>query len=443
MIRSAATGAPSIARQPLTLQTAGRVARRLFWPQPRASRGAQGRRLALTLLLAVLLSGCRPGPLLTPPPTPEPLIPTPPPPAAFFAPTPTLTPQLPATPVPSTMTPTPQPSATPAASLTLTSSPDATMTATAPAPASGWPADWRQRIGLGVTNGVLTQVNWGEALPGWYLDWKIHLAPTPMRGVEFAQMARVQQGEPRNSAADLQRVAQANPGSIWLIGNEPDVAWQDNSTPQQYVTAYHDLYQLLKAADPTARVAIGGISQVTPLRMRYLQQIWDLYRAQYGADMPVDIWNIHTFVLREERDSWGVGLPPGFEDATDGALWNIEDHNRLDLVEQQVITFRQWMAAHGQRQKSLIVTEYGILMPADYGFAPEVVARYLADSFAYFATARDARLGKPDDDNRLVQRWCWFSTADDTYPTGNLFAWPSLAPTAIFRAYSTLMRTAH
>ena len=414
--------------------TAGLLARRCIYLRRNSTTAG------LLLLLLVLLSACLPGKLLTPPPTPEPLIPTAPPPAAFFAPTATLTPA-----VQPTAAPTPENAPATAAlspTLTLTTPAVVTVTASSPAPAPPLPADWRQRIGIGVANGSFEQYIWGEALPGWYLDWKIHLTPARPPGVEFAQMVRLKQGEPLYALADVKRVAQANPGSLWLIGNEPDVAWQDNSTPAQYAAIYHDLFELLKASDPTAVIAIGGISQVTPLRLRYLQAIWDAYRARYGEEMPVDVWNVHAFVLREEKGSWGVGLPPGFEGATDGTLWDISDHNRLDLVHQQIVAFRQWMAAQGQRNKPLIVSEYGILMPADYGFPPELVASYLAESFTYFATASDTQVGYPADDNRLVQRWCWYSTSDDIYPTGNLFALPNLTPTEVFRAYRAYLGAA-
>jgi len=446
LIRSNITDRPHVARRRPMQQTAGQTARRLLWNMHPSTPAQQRARLpgaALVVLVIFLLGGCRPGPLLTPAPTAEPLVPTPLPPAAFFAPTPKPTLAPPATPTAALIveeTPTQTP--TIGVPLTLTTSPTATAPSATRAPVQRLPGDWRQRVGLGVAHGVLAQIAWGDARPGWYLDWNIHVTPERTADIEFVQMARLQQGEARNTPEDIRRAAETHPGALWLIGNEPDVAWQDNSTPEQYVRAYHDLYQTIKTADATARLAIGGISQVTPLRMRYLQRIWDLYRAQYAADMPVDVWNIHTFVLREEKDSWGVGLPPGFDDATDGTLWNIEDHNRIDLLQQEVIAFRQWMAAHGQRQKPLIVSEYGILMPADYGFPPEIVAAYLTDSFTYFATARDAHIGNTDDDNRLVQRWCWYSTADDVYPTGNLFAWPSLNPTAIFRAYTAYMRAA-
>lgn len=424
--RRSLVGAPPLARRQ---RTAYRPIRRSFVSAVNLPR------LALLLLASLLLAACVPGRLLTPPPTPEPLIPTLPPPPVFLAPKATATATRPPTP---TVTPA---LASPPASggITLT----ATLTVTAAPTAPAFPTDWRQRIGIGVANGSFEQYTWGEALPGWYLDWKIHLNPVRPAGIEFAQMVRLKQGQSLYALDDIARVARANPGSLWLIGNEPDVAWQDNSTPQQYVAAYHTLAERITQADPTARLAIGGISQVTPLRLRYLQTIWDLYRTQYGEVMPVDVWNMHAFVLREETDSWGVGLPPGFEDAADGTLWNIEDHNRLDLVHEQVVALRRWMDAHGQRDKPLIVTEYGILMPADYGFGPDVVADFLAQSFDYFATASDAALGLPADDNRLVQRWCWYSTSDDIYPTGNLFSLPNLAPTDIFRAYAAYLRGSH
>ncbi len=37
------------------------------------------------------------------------------------------------------------------------------------------------------------------------------------------------------------------------------------------------------------------------------------------------------------------------------------------------------------------------------------------------AVESTAQLGYAADDNRLVQRWVWFSTRYDPYPAGNLF----------------------
>ena len=136
--------------------------------------------------------------------------------------------------------------------------------------------------------------------------------------------------------------------------------------------------------------------------------------------MPVDVWNVHNFVLREERGSWGVDIPPGIPDDR-GLLYEISDSGNLDAFKQQVVAFRRWMADRGFRNSPLIVSEYGILMPEDFGFTPETVADFLIGTFDYFLTATDPNLGLPADGNRLVQRWCWYSLADTVYPTGNLF----------------------
>ncbi|MGC9332535.1 MAG: hypothetical protein ACP5JJ_00175, partial [Anaerolineae bacterium] len=103
-----------------------------------------------------------------------------------------------------------------------------------------------------------------------------------------------------------------------------------------------------------------------------------------------------------------------------GQLYEIADHDDLDLFRQQIVDFRRWMKERGQQEKPLIVTEYGILMPAEYGFPLDEVERFMLGSFEFFRTALDPSLGYPDDGYRLVQRWCWFSLVDARYPTGNL-----------------------
>lgn len=60
-------------------------------------------------------------------------------------------------------------------------------------------------------------------------------------------------------------------------------------------------------------------------------------------------------------------------------------------------------------------------MPEEYGFPYERVKDFMYASFDFLLTARDDFLGYPADDNRLVQRWAWYSLGDTVYPTGNLF----------------------
>lgn len=302
--------------------------------------------------------------------------------------------------------------------------PDASPTAQPlPTTAPMEPADLRSRLGVGVPLNV-TQFTFDAEDArklglGWYLDWTTESDPVKADGLEFAQMVRVRGERYFPARADIIAAIAANPGSLWLIGNEPDVRWQDNTTPAQYAARYHELYTLIKTLDPSAQVAIGAVTQVTPLRLQYIEDVLAAYQTLVGEPMPVDVWNIHAFILREELDSWGVSVPPG-SDVEQGILWEIKDHNDLALFQQQIVDFRRWMARNGQRDKPLIVSEYGILMPPEYGFPPEVVADFMRATFDYLLNARDEEIGFASDDNRLVQKLAWYSLSDTVYPTGNL-----------------------
>ena len=389
-------------------------------PNPVSHRWPINGTWSLSLLVIVALASavaCAPpsAPTAIPTLTPEPIVPTRTPTAAPVELPPTATPAPTAVPptataVPAQREPQPQPSATPSAA------PLGPPAATVTLPRG------RERFGVGVATGGLTGFPMEQLGIGWYLDWWVRENPARPAGIDFWQMVRVSEEGYRPPADAIRRAAAANPGSFWLIGNEPDVRWQDNTTPERYAELYHELYHLLKDADPTARVVIGGVSQPTPLRLAYLERVLDTYSQRYGQPMPVDVWNVHGFILREERDSWGVDIPPGM-DVDTGMLYEIDDHDDLEIFGRQILEFRRWMARHGQREKPLVVSEYGILMPADYGFGPDEVRAFLEGSFDFFLTTTDGEVGYPRDGNRLVQWWCWYSLAapDDYYPTGNLF----------------------
>ena len=313
-----------------------------------------------------------------------------------------------------------------------------TTTPWPPAQTSGDLYALRQRLGVGsslvpVTKDIADRLGFG-----WYLDWR--LTPDGFRapGLEYVPTIRLKEGQPIPDRQRLLAAVEALPGALWLIGNEPDVKWQDNISPDVYARVYHDLYTLLKGLDPSCQVAIGGMSQPTPLRIRYLDLILDAYQMRYGEPMPVDVWNVHAFILREERDNWGVDIPPGMADQR-GRLYEIADHDNITIFRQQIVDFRRWMKERGQQEKPLIVTEYGILMPADYGFSPQRVEHFMLDTFEFFRTAADPSLGYAADGGRLVQRWCWYSLFSTRYPTGNLVVMDSgeLTPQGeAFRMYS-------
>ena len=192
------------------------------------------------------------------------------------------------------------------------------------------------RLGYGLAGGSLNQYPEAASLKaGWYVDWNVQQTPQCPNGTEYVQMVRLHQNltsastglpcplfsadawdrskcpyaSPPSysfwpSADVIAQTARANPGSLWLIGNEMDRRdWpgggQDEMLPELYATAYRDLYTLIKGADPAARLAIGGVIQATPLRLQYLTKAWDAYQQYYGTPMPVDVWNVHNFILKE------------------------------------------------------------------------------------------------------------------------------------------------
>lgn len=325
-----------------------------------------------------------------------------------------------------TMTPSPvPPPATPTATVAQVGVSSTTW---------GLPGSSRGRVGVGMPHLGIGSFDWGAAPPGWYLNWSPQPHPEQRPDVAFARMIRLK-GDSFSPALDqIKATATQKSGVLWLVGNEPDVPWQDNATPEQYAAVYGVLYKAIKEADPTARVAIGGVSQPTPLRLAYLDRILAAYKARYGGEMPVDVWNVHAFILREERNSWGVGIPPGMP-VDKGTLYEIDNHTDMQVFRQQIEGFRRWMAERGQRNKPLVVTEYGVLMPEDYGFPPDLVSKFMAATFDYFLSAQDPALGYPADGNRLVQAFCWYSVADTVYPTGNLFDPKTRAVTPVGKAF--------
>lgn len=250
---------------------------------------------------------------------------------------------------------------------------------------------------------------------GSYLSWAVRDASDLLPQVNSGwQTIRLSQQGIATGLPTIDRVLQSNPGETWIVGNEPDVIWQDNVTAERYAELYHQLYHHIKGKDPTAKVAIGAVSTPTPLRRAYLDDVLQAYRNKYGVALPVDVWTLHAYILREERNSWGVEIPPGMTDVESGNLYEIDDHNDVEEITRLITEFRVWMAQNGYQDVPLAITELGILMPADFGFSPTVVATYMRGVLGFMLNSADPSLGYPPDDNRLVQWWFWFSVYDDS-----------------------------
>lgn len=295
------------------------------------------------------------------------------------------------------------------------------------------------RLGLGF-NGSRDYETWARRLgAGWFIDWRVQLRH-PTQLPEHWQMIRLGEDCIAPSEKAIRWVAARYPGNTWIIGNESDNLGQDTLLPEEYAQIYHRLYYLIKDADPTAAIATVGVTQVTPLRLAYLDRVLQAYRSFYGEAMPVDWWTVHVYIVREEKDVWGTGIPPGFQE-TSGILYGTVHAGRAEIFQQQIIDFRTWMAERGYRDKPLAITEFSIPLSYVFGYTPDIVAEYLWDTFTWLDQARDQQIGYPDDDNRLVQRWAWYGLYSRFYPTSNLADVPADGLTEIGQAYRTFAET--
>jgi hypothetical protein len=297
------------------------------------------------------------------------------------------------------------------------------------------PGDYRDcRLGVGVTRNPLATYDISPFKTGWYVDWWARIMPGSWTysGVEYVQTVRISQDRGPNGEylstyqiwpalnfghGSLGPIVQANPGSVWLIGNEPDSTRQDNIMPDMYARIYHDAYNFIKSIDPTAKVANAALIQPTPLRLLYLDMVLAAYRAQFSSPMPVDVWNMHFYIIREVKGDWGGDFPPGI-DAPIGREYTLRDHVDVSIFQSLVIDFRTWLQRNGYVDKPLIVTEWGVLMPfwflSNEGVTEADVNNFLRDAVQFMEGVSDPALGYSADSFRLVQRQAIYSLDDDT-----------------------------
>ena len=256
-----------------------------------------------------------------------------------------------------------------------------------------------------------------------YMNWGYATTPSQPNGAEYFQVLRVSDSAYASALAAISTIVPANPGSFWIIGNEPDrVDMQDDVLPEVYADRYYAMATAIRALDSTARIGFGSIVQPTPIRLRYLDRAWirliQLAGSQSAASDLIDWWNIHAFILNEHKYEAGASVPPGFED--DWA--DYESHSQscadgdcidMTIFTQRIVNFRGWLADRGERGKPVWITEYGNLFPEIYIPATDT-ANYMTSTFDYLRAATDANTGYPNDGNRLIQGWFWHSLNDHT-----------------------------
>jgi hypothetical protein len=239
-----------------------------------------------------------------------------------------------------------------------------------------------------------------------------------------------------------------NPGSTWIIGNEPDseVTYQDHLAPDVYGQRYFEVATIIRQHDPSAKIGFGPIIQATPVRIYYLtlamNKLVQLAGSAAAAHALIDFYPIHAYILNEadlydangnSTHQWGAGVPVGYNAATWpapelihpewGETWKTFD---ITIFSDRVKAFRQWMKDQGEQNKPMWITEYGVLFPSQgnpYLYTSDQdAANYMAQTYDFMLGYKDPSLGYPADDNRLVQKWTWYSLNDQvTHFGGSLY----------------------
>ena len=271
---------------------------------------------------------------------------------------------------------------------------------------------------------------------GWYSDWYHRATPDmPADGdIEYAQLLRVRDQNWPPDWSTITNVANLQQGALWMIGNEPECRNQDAITPTLYAERYHDAYQFITGQDPTARVAMGAMVEWTPLRELWLDRVLATYKARYGQDMPVHTWNIHIQILPEGAEgdpTAGAGYPLFDEanpvpDGIEAQQYSLADNANVQIFKSMVMGFRDWMKRNGQQDKELVISEMGVLFPSDYLADSEQagdlrIEQFMTETFDWMLTAKSEELGCPSDDNRLVQRWLWYSLNSSAFWQGQVY----------------------
>ncbi len=262
-------------------------------------------------------------------------------------------------------------------------------------------------------DGVPAEQNAAAVLQTLGLSWWYTFSPgaSPLRGTNQVLLARPT-ADPDPAA--LAARASAQPGSVWLLGNEPNVPGQDNLDPGAFATWYHNATLAIRSVDPTATL-VGP----NPLNFDFTctacagytsghdwsDQFLAAYRNAYHEDPPIDVWGAHVYDV-----DWAH--PP-----------LVHTQRSWDQLEAT----RTWLDADpALASKPIWLTEFGVIFGFDTYVGRQVdgqtliapggpwredmVGGYVRD-MAGWLTTRGAELG--------IQRWFLYSAlpAREPYQT--------------------------
>ena len=115
---------------------------------------------------------------------------------------------------------------------------------------------WDQGYWKNISDSQLQTLN-----SAWFYDWGVTSRFLDYSS-EYVPMIWSDRLDWYGGEANIARLAAGHPGRYWLILNEPDLPEQANISPEQAAPLYHQIEGIILGADPTAKLIIGGASQV-------------------------------------------------------------------------------------------------------------------------------------------------------------------------------------
>lgn len=234
----------------------------------------------------------------------------------------------------------------------------------------------------------------------WYLTWT-HV-PARNTKLEFMPMIAgytLDKNVSDKYMSDLEQRIKTFKGdypdhTIWMVGNEIGYYPQhDHRTPEQYAEDYHRCYTMLKKINPTYKLAVGAIilsnnieyvtSQYVEHKggYHYLKRVREAYKAKFGEEIPVDYYTATCHVVEDKSTNY-------------------------EVFKEQVIRLRKFLAEIDERDKPVIITEFGCSF---VGAEPEKIKLFMKETVEFLISSKDEKIGCTTDDNKLVQRFAWFT----------------------------------
>lgn len=115
--------------------------------------------------------------------------------------------------------------------------------------------------------------------------------------------------------------------------------------PKNIIAAYYAAYHAINA-DQAHRWHLPDEPDYTAAAALSLT-VWELYQQKYGEN-PGSL-EYARLLCAKRQISMGCGDSAWLSRCTAGELWDVADHNNLQLMKGQIRRMRQWMIDHGQQ----------------------------------------------------------------------------------------------